>query len=263
MNKTKTNFFACVYYSISGFDKYRLFLRHSVSRAVVYLLLVSMLIALVVGIPAWIEYTDIVDEFSLNIDTIIPDFTLDNGKLEVKGEMPIILGNDTYPVVIDTSLDAENKILNQYDIVMLITSDRIIQKNYVDKADTPLSMLQGLTLTRDSLAQTIPVMKPVGIFVFLIMGIFFILGKFISALVISLIGRAINSAKRTNLSYQNIFKISAYSMTLPLLVCTALNFIPAYIPFVSVIFYAIASVYVYGAINNIRKEIDKMSQTSL
>ena len=263
MNKTKTNFFACFFYSITSFDKYRLFLRHSVARTVIHLLLVTIFIALVVGIPAWVEYNNIIEDFSLNIDTIIPDFTLNNGRLEVTGEMPIVLSDDTYPIVVDTSADAEDRILDQYDIVMLITSDKIIQKNYVDKAVTPLSMLQGLTLTRDSLAQTIPVMKPVGIFVFIFMGIFFILGKFVSALIISLIGRAINSAKRTYLSYQSIFKISAYSMTLPLLVCTALNFVPTYIPFIWLLFYAIASVYVYGAINNIRKEIDRMSETNL
>ena len=103
-------------------------------------------------------------------------------------------------------------------------------------------------------------MKPVGIFVF-IFG-YFLHPVPVSALIISLIGRAINSAKEP-LSYQSIFKISAYSMTLPLLVCTALNFVPTYIPFIWLLFYAIASVYVYGAINNIRKEIDRMSETNL
>ena len=106
-------------------------------------------------------------------------------------------------------------------------------------------------------------MKPIGVFVFVFMGIFFILGKFISALIISLLGRAINSAKRTNLSYKGIFKISVYAMTLPLLICTALDFVPLRIPFIWVLFYAIAFIYVYGAINNIRKEIDKASEPSI
>ncbi len=263
MNNTKPNFFRCFFYSITSFDKYRLFLRQSVGRAVVYLLLLSLFIALIVGIPTWIEYNKIMESFALNFDSLVPDFRLADGKLEVSGEMPIVVGDDTYPIVIDTSADAEVRILDQYDTVMLITSDKIIQKNYVDKTVTPLNMFQGLTLTRDDIAQTIPLMKPIGVFVFVFMGIFFILGKFISALIISLLGRAINSAKRTNLSYKGIFKISVYAMTLPLLICTALDFVPLRIPFIWVLFYAIAFIYVYGAINNIRKEIDKASEPSI
>jgi len=258
MNETKINIFSRFFYSITSFSKYRLFLRQRVGKAVVYLLLLSCLISLVVYIPAGIQYDRIVDDFIANFDTVIPDFTLANGKLQVTAEMPIVLEESAYPIVIDTSPDAEDRILPKYDIVMLITSDKIIQKNYANKQVTNFSAFQGLVLTRDNIAQTLPLMKPVGIFVFVLLAIGFVIGKFISALIISLIGLTINSALKTNLSYQNIFKISVYSMTTPLLVCTIPSIIPIAIPFLWILFYILASVYVYGAVRSIRKEIDKM-----
>ncbi len=258
MNETKINIFSRFFYSITSFTKYGLFLRQGVGKAVVYLLLLSFLLSLAVYIPVGIQYDRIVDDLIANYDAMIPDFTLAGGKLQVSGEMPIVVDEGAYPIVIDTSPNAEDKILAEYDIVMLITSDKIIQKNYANKQVTNLSAFQGFELTRDSIAQTLPLMKPVGIFVFVLLAVGFVFGKFISALIISLIGLTINSALKTNLSYQNIFKISIYSMTMPLLICTIPSIASVTIPFLWILFYVIASVYVYGAIRSIRKELDKM-----
>lgn len=263
MNETKLGFFPRLFYSMSSFDKYRLFLRQSTGKAVVYLLLLTILLALAVYIPAGLEFNRIIDDVIANIGTKVPDFSLAGGRLEVSGKMPIVIDDGAYPIVIDTTPGAEDKILNQYDIVILITSDKIIQKNFVDKSVTDLSAFQGMVLTRDSIVQALPVMKPVGIFVFIFIGIFFICGKFISALIVSLIGLIINSAKKTGLSYRSIFKISVYSMTLPLLICTIPGFFTVHIPFIWLLFYIISSVYVYGAINSIRKEIDNMNMDNM
>lgn len=258
MNETKINIFTRFYYSITSFARYRLFLRQGVGKAVVYLLLLSILLSLAVYIPAGIQYDRIVDDIIANYDTMIPDFTLVNGRLQVSGKMPIVVDEGTYPIVIDTSPDAEDRVLAEYDIVMLITSDKIVQKNYANKQVTNLSAFQGLELTSDDIAQALPLMKPMGVFIFVLLAIGFVFGKFISALIISLIGLTINSALKTNLSYRNIFKISVYSMTMPLLICTVPGLVSVHIPYLWLLFYIIASVYVFGAIRSIRKEIDKM-----
>lgn len=259
MNETKNGFFSRLFYSITSFDKYRSFLRQSNGKAVVYLLLLSLVVAIATFVPAGIEFNRIIDDVIVNLDSTIPDFSLSGGKLEVKGEMPIVIDDGTYPVVIDTTPGAEDRILDEYDIVMLITSDRIIQKNFVDKTVTELSAFQGMVITRDNISRSLPIMKPIGILVFIFIAIFFIGGKFISALIISLIGLIINSIRHTNLSFRSIFKISIYSMTLPLIVCTILGLLPVHIPMIWLLFYVLASVYVIGAINSIKKEIDNMS----
>jgi hypothetical protein len=258
MNDTKINIFSRFFYSITSFARYRLFLRQSVGKAVLYLLLLSVLLSLAVYIPAGLQYDRFIDDLIANYDIVIPDFSFADGKLQVSGKMPIIVDEGTYPIVIDTSPDAEDRILPQYDTVMLITGDKIIQKNYANKQVTYLSVFQGLELARDDIGEALPLMKPVGIFIFILIAIGFVCGKFISALIISLIGLTINSALKTSLSYRNIFKISIYSMTLPLLVCTIPSVTSLTIPFLWILFYVIASVYVYGAIKSIRKEIDNM-----
>lgn len=261
MNDTRLGFFSRFYYSIVSLEKYRLFLRQSTGKAVVYLLLVSLIFSLAVHIPGMIEYNKIIDNLIANFNIAVPDFRLANGKLEVDGRMPIILSEDTYPVIIDTSPGADERILDEYDTAVLITSDRIIQKNFVDKSTVDLVMFQELVITRDSIKQVLPIMKPIGFIAFIFLALSFICGKFISALIISLIGRIINAAKHTGLSYRSIFKLSVYSMTLPLLVFTVLDLLRVFIPFKWLPFYIIAAIYMYCVINIIKKEIDKAADT--
>ena len=263
MDEPRMGFFSRIYYSIAGFDKYRYFLRQSTGKAVVYLLLITLVLGVITLIPAVNEYNRMMDEFIANFDSMIPDFTFANGKLEVSGNMPIILDDGGTTIVIDTSPNAEEEILDEYDTVMLITSDKIIQKNYVDRTDTSLSSLQGLSLTRDTLKQSLPIVKPLGIFIFIFGGLFYICSKFISALIVSLIGLVINSIRNTQLSYRSIFKLSVYSLTPPLLLFTLLGLLPVHIPMLQLLFYAIAFVYVYGAINTIKREIDSIGKSNI
>lgn len=258
MEETKIGFFSSIYYSIAGFAKYRYFLRNSTGRVILYLLILSLVIGIITLIPQVNLFNNTIDQLTANIDTRIPDFTFADGKLEVRADMPIIIDNEGMgmAIIIDTSPDAE-KILDSYDTAMLITSDKIIQKNYVDKNAINLSSFQGLVLSRETVRQTLPIMKPIGAMIFFFSGIFFICGKFISALIVSLIGLIINSVKNTRLSYRNIFKISVYSLTLPFLLSTLLGLLPVYIPLLKpLLVYVIAAVYVYGAINTIKKELD-------
>jgi len=263
MDGFKMNFFLRVYYSITSFEKYRYFLRLSTGKAILYLLLFTLVVGMVTFIPIITEFNIYIDEFTEVFDTELPDFKLENGKLEVSGAMPVILESEGIPIVIDTSPDAEERILAQYDTVLLITSDKIIQKYYINKSVTNFSNFPGLVLTKDMLEQALPLVRPVSIIIFIFAGIFFILGKFITALIVSLIGMILNSSMRLNLSYRSIFKISVYAMTLPLIVCTVLDKVPVFIPFKWVIFYAIAFVYVYGAMNSIKKEIDKINKSNI
>jgi hypothetical protein len=259
MNETRLGIFHRLFYSITSFDKYRLFLRQSTGKAVIYLLLLTMVLSAAIYTATYYRYSEAFDIASEYIINELPDFRFENGKLDVSGEMPITIDSNSIPIVIDTRPDAEDRILNTYDIVMLITSDKLIVKNYIERSEVPLSIYSGLDLTRDELVSYMPAMKLIyGIFIFFA-AIIFIIEKFISAFVVSLIGRAVNSIKGTRLSYQSIFKISIYSMTLPLIVFSILNILQLSIPLMWVLFYICCGVYVTGVISRIRSELDAMN----
>lgn len=262
MNETKLSIFKRFYYSITSFDKYRLFLRQSTGKAVVYLLLLTLILSAALYITEYNRYDDVIDVAAEFISEDMPDFRFSDGKLYFSGEMPFVIDKADIPIVIDTGSDAEDRILNSYDIVMLITSDKVIIKNYVDRSEIPLSLYKGLDLTRDDLISSMPVVKPLFVVYLIIAAVFFMISKFVSALIVSLIGKAVNSVKGTSLSYRSIFKISVYSMTLPLIVFTILDILEVGIPFMWLLFYICCSIYVTGVISRIKSEINS-SYTSM
>ncbi len=256
MNEPRLNFFTKVYYSIKGFDSYRFFIRQKTGKAVVYLLLLSLIIGLVGIIQPLMLSSKMINEMIEGIETAIPDFTFQNGKLDVEAEMPLIIGEGGSTIIIDTSGGTNESILDSYDNAILILQDRMIQKNYANQQATDFSLLQGISLDRSDVKNMLPLIKWFMLLLFIILPPFIIAGRFLSALFVSIIGIIINSVKNTNLPYRDIFAISAYSMTLSLIIGTILDF--AGVPFLlsTLVFYLISAVYTWGAINSIKRNTE-------
>ncbi len=259
MNENKINIFKCFIYSITGFGKYRLLLRQSMGKAVGYLILLSFLLSVAAFAPLYSISNEILESSSEFITENMPDFTLSNGRLEIHGEMPIVIDNGGVPMVLDTTPGAEDRILNQYDTVLLFTSDKMVMKNYVNRQEYPLSAFEGLDFTKDSLIGAMPLIRTYMIIILIIMyifiAIFFVAGKFLAALVVGLIGMIANSRAKTNLSFKSIYKLSIFAMTLPLIIGTVINALMINVPFLAVLFYIGSGIYIFGAINNIKKDI--------
>ncbi len=259
MNNKKTNIFKCFIYSITSFDNYKLFLRESTGKAIGYLVLLSLLISIAIFAPFFSIANEVANAAPNFIDEVIPDFNLVDGQLEVYGDMPIVMDSSDLPVVIDTTPGAEDRLLYQYDSIILITQDKMILKNYTERQEYPHSAYTGLELTKDSLIEALPIIKTYMTVAFIFIGIlvyiFVLIVKFITVFIASIIGLIVNSSLKTNLSYKSIFKISLFAMTLPLIVCTILDVLPVNIPFMPVLFYAGTGVYIYGAIRSIKREL--------
>ncbi len=260
MNDPGYGFFPKIYHSVAGFDKYRHFLRQRPGKAVVYLLLLSLILGVAGLIPFVLDINKMLNEFIAGFDKLVPDFTFENGKLSVEGKMPIKLGEGSSTIIIDTTGGTDESVLDDYDSAVLITSDRMIQKTYANKQVTNFDLMQGMRIDRESVKRILPVLKSVPVIVLIFGAFFFILAKFISALIVSLIGLIINAARGTGLPFGDIFKISVYSLTLPLLLGTLINLAGVAVPFLSLIFYLIAVVYVWGALNAIKRDMETPPQ---
>ncbi len=253
MNEPRLNFFTKIYYSVSGFENYKFFILQKTGKAVVYLLLFSLIVGLIGITQPVIGSNQMINEMINGIESSIPDFTFENGKLDVNAKMPLIIGEGGTTIIIDTTGATDETLLNSYDNALLILQDRMIQKSYANQRVTDFSMLQGVRLDRSDVKRMLPLIKLFMLILFIILPPFIIAGRFISALVVSIIGLIINSSKKANLPYRDVFAISAYSLTLPLIICTILDFTG--VPFLlsTLVYYLIAAIYTWGAIHSIKR----------
>jgi hypothetical protein len=257
MNDPGMGFFPKILHSVAGFGKYRYFIRQRPGKAVVYLLLLSLILGAVGLIPFLLDFNNALSDFIAGFDKSVPDFTFENGRLSVEGDMPIILGEGSSTVIIDTSGGTDESVLDNYDNAVLITSDRMIQKNYANKQVTNFSLMQGVKLDREGVKSVLPLLKSLSVLILIFGAVFFVCAKFISALIVSLAGLIINAARGTRLLYGDVFKISVYSLTLPLLLGTLIDLTGVAVPYLSLIFYLIAIIYVWGAFNSIKKDMEE------
>jgi len=260
MDVSRPGFFQKIYYSVAGFNYYRYFIMQNTGQAVLHLLVLSLVLGVTGMAPGYFSGNRLIDGFISNFDKSVPDFTFENGKLDVKGNMPIKIGEGGYTIIIDTSGKTDETILDEYDTVILLTGDKMIQKTYANKQVTDFSIFSGLKINKGSVKAVLPLVKVFMAIGFIFGIIFLVCGRFLSALVVSLAGLIMNSVMNTNLPYRDIFKLSSYSLTLPLFVGLILDLASLNIPYIRpvtlFIFYALAVVYIWGAFKIIKRDKD-------
>lgn len=253
MEYNRLNLFKRFMNSINGFNGYRQLLYESAGKAVLFVFLIGLLFGSISMIGTIGEINKGVSLFAENFEKQVPDFELKNGVLTVQGKMPVIINGSGMTILIDTSDNADEKILDNYDNAILIMKTRMIQKSYANTQVTSFDKFQGIVINKESIRYAIPFVKMIIIFFTVFSVFFFIAGKFISALVISLFGLIVNYSAKAGLRYMDIYRISLYSMTLPIILGTILSFTGIINIVPILLFYVISCVYTWGAIMSISK----------
>ncbi|NTV89974.1 MAG: DUF1189 domain-containing protein, partial [Clostridiales bacterium] len=247
-------FFNRIFYSIAGFKYYKVFPSQSTGKAVVYLLLLALIVGAASLVLPLVYFNTAIDEMTLQYDSKVPDFTFSNGELKVSGSMPIKMDGGSMTIIIDTSSD-DDSILDNYDSAMLITKTRMIQKSYEKKQVTNFSMIPGLNTDKAKVKQLLPLLKWFSVLIGVFGLIFFVAGKYISVFIAACLGAIIARALGLILPFRDLFVMSAYAVTLPLIVCTLIGFLPVTIPYLWVLYYLIAGVYLWGGLNSIKRDM--------
>lgn len=251
MNDSKLNLYKRFINSVSGFNGYKHLLNETPAKAVVFVLLLTLILGTAFMIQPAYEFNKGVSVIVRDFDDKVPNFEFKNGELQIEGKMPVILKGEGTTVIIDTSDSPNESILDNYDNALLILKNKMIQKNYANTQATSFSSLMGFSMDKNSVKMLIPLLRWI-IALIMIFGVpFFIIGKFLSALFISLIGLMVNSMTKARLQYRDIYRISLYSMTLPLVLCTLLDVMNVMPPIAFFTFYMISCVYTWGAVKSI------------
>lgn len=240
----KLGFFQQFFSSISG--SYKELVKQTFGKALGYLLIVGVLFGAVHAVKFFINgqyYARIaVKEFVRNA----PDFTFNNGELSVDAKMPIVTKSDNSIIIVDTSDQPDESLLNGYEKGVMFERDRMINKrNRYTRQELLFSELKDWSFTKRDVLYLIPWIDAVLaiIAVFVIMG--FIIAKICSAFFLSLVGLMMNAAYKTRLPYSNLLALCIYALTFPMILLTVKLFVPDGIPFFALFYFALAIVYVW------------------
>ena len=250
-------FFSKLKNSIINPKAYNNFLKESMGRAVVYLLLLCLIFGGINAIRNVYDFNKgvlmVLNDFKENI----PNFVLANGELTVAGQMPIIIndgGQSKSVIIIDTSGNTAETILDNYDSATLITKTKYIEKkNSMQKTETNFSSFKTLTVTNADVEKWIGIARFANILIVIFGPIFFFGTKFIAALIISLFALIINAFCKAKISFKELYKLSIYSLTLSIVLKVLFAVIALEVPYFWILYYGLPLIYLGIGLNFISK----------
>lgn len=179
----------------------------------------------------------------------IPEFELKDGYLQVEDtfeydEGGVYVDIDTDPEWVFYSADEMIPYLNDYTDAILIDSEKMIVKSNGQVQELKFSDIEG-EFTRDDLLQFVPWIYVI----YVICMIFFYLWEaalfFLGVLFVAALGMIVASVMKVSLTFGQIYLISVYSRTLPLIIKAVLSFLPVHVPFFWLVNFGL-SVFILG-----------------
>lgn len=248
------NFVNQLWKSISNFQFYRSLHNMSAGKAFLYLTKITIIfgvISLIRPVVGFDRGVDLAREYFLEN---IPEFVFEDGELNITSEQPFIWEDDEANLIIamDTSGQIDPDILNDFRDGFFITKNHfIVKRNGIEKREFDLSQLEGVRFTKEDVGEWIPYAKWANGFIVIFGLIGFLIGKLWSALLIALLGLMICSGKY---QFADLYKISIYALTLPIIIKTAMQLVGTPIPWFGAIYYGIAGFYMWKAVDTIGKD---------
>jgi hypothetical protein len=251
----KLSFWMKIVSSVQGIKHYENVLKETTGKAVIYLLLISLLLGAVGSLRGAFEVNDGISKFMKVYNDKCPNYELKNGELSVDGSMPIVLSQDedNY-IVIDTTNSTNPDVLDSHSNGILLLKDKMIQKkNGVQTEVTDFKSLQGVTINKNIVNRYLPFARVIILFIFLgnILGYF--LGGLLSSLFLALFALIINEIFKTKLKYGQLYSLSIYALTTPLIINTLFKILSLeHFSFYWLIYHIIAYVYIGFVLNNLK-----------
>jgi Protein of unknown function (DUF1189) len=187
----------------------------------------------------------------------IPSFTIENGTLSADTDAPLTINNEDFTIILDptgslTGEDVEdegNAFALLKDEFILASGGRIDTYSY--------SMLEGLHITKDDVIGFVDAIDGIKGIIIPVMSFFIFLfssaANFIEVSVLALFGLIIKNITGRNLNYRHLWRLAAYSETLPTVFFTIMAAINTTVPNSFIINWFVSIIILYLAINEIPK----------
>jgi hypothetical protein len=217
------------------------------------------ILMLIASIPLAIQITSFINTSIAGLNEVvqseIPDFELKNGKLTSQIEEPITREADGMYFIFDTTDSVTRDDINEYDDAVAFYSDHLIIKSMTSVDEVRYESFGAVTLTKedvsmfaDQLSEIAPIAIPIMI---IIAYLFFTALKFIGVTVLALIGLIVRNIAKRNLSYRQLWMLSAYAVTIPTIFFAIIDLLEIIVPFSLALYWFVAILVLYLVVKKV------------
>lgn len=256
MNASEKNFFITAIQAVYRFGNYVLLRKMPMGSAFLYLLIFCAVFGAVSSVNLYGDLRTGLSELQKGFAEKVPEFSLTEKGIHVDAKMPFVTKTDDTIIVIDTSRPISRKVLEGYQKGVLVERDTITYKrDMIRTEEYNMEALKSFApITKADVAGWISYLR-YGIPVIIVFyALFFFVGKIFWALVVSLFGLIVMSIMKMSLEFGDVFKLSIYSLTVPVILETVLEVAGISLPYFVVLYLGIALLYLGLGFREIKKE---------
>lgn len=293
-NKVKNiNFFKKIWYSITKFEQYPAMAAEGIKTSTRYLLILITLVTVAAMVGSLLQTNKLMKDLAQYIQENIPEFSYNDGKLEMNTEEPIVINDIQYQgidrIVIDPSADtAEQKEKDKTDnsmegIIVFLFKDEIVLVGKTSESDktaeqvyTYSNFIQSYTGTDiQSFNKTdftnyltsermIPFYTRYGLSIFIYLLIMNVIYALLDAFEIAILGWITGLLAKIKIKFSALYSMAAYALTLPIflnIIYIIINYFTTFsIKYFQVAYIAIAYIYLAATIFILKDDLIRKMQ---
>lgn len=256
-NSNQGNIFVSFYKSITDVGYYKHFVHETTGKAFSYLIVISLFFFLISMVPNIARYKDTVRQLFNNLERL-PYFEVKNGRFTMESDKYHVAYEDKETgliIVLDPVNEYRSSDLDYYQMGILVTETRLIQKIGASVNTMDLSNLSMLALTKDKIIQNFSKfflsLIPALIIYLIIFGIGI---KILACYIVHILTIIYVMIKRIDMDKKSVFRVSCHAITLPVVLGTVISLFKLSVVLWDWIFVLTAFLYSYNAVKKYAKD---------
>lgn len=277
METKKIPFFVRLKKAIFNFDEYKIFSEEKLSKTIKYLLKLVLIFTIVIAASLTWKIVDEMNKAIVDFRNESPEFSFQDNTLVIQGETKRIVKGDEsgyFGFIVDSETDNLKDVeeTNNYQRVVSILKDKIVIKDAegIESSITYEQLSKTYDLTNINKASILlllsgnDMVKIYAIFAvtaFIYLYIIYLIQFLLDILLLSVVGYLLSKIIGIKFEYKSIFNMSAYALTLPIIlymIYMVVNLFTGFtIKYFEIAYNAIAYIYIITAMLMIKSDLIK------
>ena len=226
-----------------------------IGKTILFLFTLTLISILPVVYYMFVGISEAVGTAKQSIQTDLPSFTIEDGVLHSDIKAPLTIKNGSFTLIFDPTGAIDQEDMTGMDANFAMLQNEIVLAAGGETNAVPYSLFTNESMTKDdiiSLIDTAESSLPVLLgLLFIVVYVFSSGMKFIEVSLLALFGLLLKRLAGRNLQYRHLWRMAAYSTTLPTIFFTIMAFLRTEVPFSFSVNWFVASMMLLLAINEL------------
>ncbi|WLR56324.1 DUF1189 domain-containing protein [Mesobacillus subterraneus] len=226
-----------------------------IGKTILFVFMLTLISILPVVSYMFVGISEAVGSVKQSIKTDLPSFTIQDGVLKSEIKAPVTIKNGSFTLIFDPTGAIEESELAGMNANVAMLQNEIVLAAGGETNAVPYTLFTTETMTKDdiiSLINTAESSLPVLLGILFIVIYAFSSGiKFIEVSLLALFGLLLKNLAGRTLQYRHLWRMAAYSITLPTIFFTIMALLKTEVPFSFSINWFVASMMLLLAIKEL------------